>query len=377
MDSVSARGLQRITEELSGAAWDPAVLTIIALDFAPDRAIRDSNTRDCIVAVNAKEQDRYDARLYTAQRDITKYSQQCPANRVLISFVLFKVTTTVNFSGVPEDSSTVATPMLNHSLECQLINVAQTTFVCICDVANTACLGHVLHAHHPRLCAGNGSVLNFCPDLRLVTTPGPVFCMPLPRLPSQDEVFLTQIQYLTVGKRTIRVIQHPSFELPVAQHTRNIPRLISTALIVAAAVLLANVNSVCAAAVNETGDLARRTLSQAYYVYSWQPACCAASSTGCNHGASSVYASATASTGKSYHATSTDWSEVFQERLNGAQHCDSGGIICWSGTVVGDTIANVYVHYANDQICGNAISVASSGGSECVQQAASVVRFSA
>ncbi|KAJ6503540.1 hypothetical protein C8R45DRAFT_923885 [Mycena sanguinolenta] len=80
----------------------------------------------------------------------------------------------------------------------------------------------------------------------------------------------------------------------------------------------------------------------------------------------------------SYHATITGYTGAFPEQFNGTQHCDSGGIICWSGTAVGDTTANVCVHYTSDQICGNAeIDFFDSKlGPRCVQQSASAVNFS-
>ncbi|KAJ7865964.1 hypothetical protein B0H13DRAFT_2352700 [Mycena leptocephala] len=101
--------------------------------------------------------------------------------------------------------------------------------------------------------------------------------------------------------------------------------------------------------------LSRRTLAEATFDYDWTPHCCKSSSTACNLGPISISLTALAQTGNGYSAELVTYGYPFESWFDGSLHCDSGGIICWSGTPTnGVNSANVCVHYANDQICKDA-----------------------
>ncbi|KAJ7160568.1 hypothetical protein C8R43DRAFT_947778 [Mycena crocata] len=106
---------------------------------------------------------------------------------------------------------------------------------------------------------------------------------------------------------------------------------------------------------NSNFTLSRRTLSSATFDYDWSPNCCVAGDSACSHGSATISLTATASTGNGDSAELSLNGLPFTNGFDGKQHCDSGGIICWSGTPTnGDKSANVCVHYANDQICKDA-----------------------
>ncbi|KAF7368559.1 hypothetical protein MVEN_00179200 [Mycena venus] len=100
--------------------------------------------------------------------------------------------------------------------------------------------------------------------------------------------------------------------------------------------------------------LSRRTLASATFDYDYTPNCCG-SSTSCKRGTISISLTALAQTGNGDSAELVTHGLPFEIGFDGSLHCDSGGIICWSGTPTnGGNSANVCVHYANDQICKDA-----------------------
>lgn len=106
--------------------------------------------------------------------------------------------------------------------------------------------------------------------------------------------------------------------------------------------------------------LSVRTLASATFDYDYTPNCCG-SSTSCNLGTISISLTALAQTGNADSAELVTHGSPFEAGFDGSLHCDSGGIICWSGTPTnGGNSANVCIHYANDQICKDA-DVSNSG----------------
>ncbi|KAJ7805383.1 hypothetical protein B0H13DRAFT_2387761 [Mycena leptocephala] len=114
--------------------------------------------------------------------------------------------------------------------------------------------------------------------------------------------------------------------------------------------LIALAATLASAGVVETAE--RRSLASTNFAYSYTPGYCATSDTACQQGKVVVDLGAQAETGNSYTTILTiSNTEPFPSNFNNKEFCDSGGIICWTGTASSDTTGQVCVHYANDYNC--------------------------
>ncbi|KAI1082267.1 hypothetical protein F5B20DRAFT_532769 [Whalleya microplaca] len=99
-----------------------------------------------------------------------------------------------------------------------------------------------------------------------------------------------------------------------------------------------------------------RDLAKAHFSYQNQGACCfpvPGGSQQCGGGDKAVKISATADTGNSYEATLNLPGPNYPNGFDGKQHCDKGGIICWSATKKDEYSGNVCVYYANTKSCAD------------------------